>query len=305
MPREHFGADYQYLPKSSVLSFEEISRLVRIFATLGAEKLRLTGGEPLLRRDVHKLVGLLRASSTMELAMTSNGSLLEKQAEALATAGLDRITISLDSTHDATFQAMNDVDFSVDRVIAGIDAAQAAGLDPIKINAVVRRNVNEASVLDLASFGRQRGHTVRFIEYMDVGYTNSWKLGDIVPASEILDRIHARFPIEALHPRYRGEVARRYRYLDGGGEVGVIASVTAPFCGDCSRARLSADGHLYTCLFASEGLDLRAPLRRGESDEELARRIEERWVGRTDRYSEQRAVQRNNLPPVEMSYIGG
>ncbi len=296
MPREHFGADYQYLPKSSVLSFEEISRLVRIFATLGAEKLRLTGGEPLLRRDVHKLVGLLRASSTMELAMTSNGSLLEKQAEALATAGLDRITISLDSTHDATFQAMNDVDFSVDRVIAGIDAAQAAGLDPIKINAVVRRNVNEASVLDLASFGRQRGHTVRFIEYMDVGYTNSWKLGDIVPASEILDRIHARFPIEALHPRYRGEVARRYRYLDGGGEVGVIASVTAPFCGDCSRARLSADGHLYTCLFASEGLDLRAPLRR---------RIEERGVGRTDRYSEQRAVQRNNLPPVEMSYIGG
>ncbi len=305
MPREHFGPDYPYLPRAAVLSFEEISRLAGIFEALGAEKLRLTGGEPLLRRDVHKLVELLRACSSMELAMTSNGSLLHRQAQALADAGLDRITISLDSTQDATFQAINDVEFSVDRVMAGIDAAQVAGLEPIKINAVVRRNVNEGSILELASFGRQRGHTVRFIEFMDVGHTNCWEQSNVVPASEIVSRIHARFPLEPIQPAYRGEVATRYRYLDGAGEVGVIASVTAPFCGDCSRARLSADGHLYTCLFASEGLDLRAPLRRGDSDEELARLIEGRWATHTDRYSEQRAVRSNNVAPVEMSYIGG
>ena len=237
--------------------------------------------------------------------MTTNGSLLEGQVDAIAAAGLDRVTISLDSTNDSTFQAMNDVDFSVERVIAGIHAAQKAGLGPIKINAVVRRNVNEGDILELAGFGRKQGHTVRFIEFMDVGHTNCWKLDDVVPANEIVARIHAKFPLEPLEPAYRGEVAKRFRYLDGGGEIGVIASVTAPFCGDCSRARLSADGHLYTCLFASQGLDLKGPLRHGASDEELTRLIEGRWAIRTDRYSEQRANRGSDLLPVEMSYIGG
>ncbi len=305
MPREHFGPSHKYLPRTSLLSFEEIVRLATIFTSLGTEKVRLTGGEPLLRKDVHQLVRLLKSSSTMEIAMTSNGSLLEAQAEGLAKAGLDRVTVSLDSLHNPTFQGINDVDIPASQVIAGIDAAHAAGLGPIKINAVIRRSVNESDIKDLAVFARQRGHIIRFIEFMDVGLTNSWKLDEVVPAQEILTVIHALFPIESIEPTYQGEVARRYRYLDGGGELGVIASVSSPFCRDCSRARLSADGTLYTCLFASQGLDLRTPLREGASDQDLAGLIEGQWTARVDRYSELRSQNKEKNVPIEMSYIGG
>ena len=305
MPREHFGPDHGYLPRAALLSFEEISRLAAIFASLGVEKLRLTGGEPLLRKDIHELIRMLRSSSSVNLAMTSNGSLLQAQAEALAAAGLDRMTISLDSLHNPTFQAINDVDSSVSQIIAGIDAAHLAGLGPIKINAVIRRSINDGEVLSLAEFARKRGHTMRFIEFMDVGQTNSWRLDEVVPAREIIERIHSRHPIEAVAPSYPGEVARRYRYLDGAGELGVIASVTEPFCGACTRARLSADGHLFTCLFASQGLDLKLPLRRGDSDQEITALIASCWTARQDRYSELRARTPAENQPREMSYIGG
>jgi GTP 3',8-cyclase len=305
MPREHFGPDHKYLHRAEVLSFEEISRLVGIFDTLGARKLRLTGGEPLLRKDLHKLIALLKANSSMELAMTSNGSLLKDHAERLVTAGLDRVTISLDSIDDATFRAMNDVDFSVQRVFEGIDAAQAAGLSPIKINAVIQRGVNDQGIIDLANFARQHGHIMRFIEFMDVGHTNSWKLDNVVPAAAIVAKIHALHPLEAVEPAYRGEVASRYRYADNGGEIGVISSVSAPFCGNCTRARLSAEGRLFTCLFASDGLDLRTPLRRGDNNEQITQLIESTWASREDRYSEIRAFRAKSTPPVEMSYIGG
>ena len=305
MPREHFGPDHKYLPRAEVLSFEEISRLVGIFGALGARKLRLTGGEPLLRRDLHKLIALLKTSSSMELAMTSNGSLLKSHAEQLVAAGLDRITISLDSIDDATFRAMNDVEFSVQRVLEGIDAALTAGLRPIKINAVIRRGMNDEGIVDLATFARENGHIMRFIEFMDVGHTNSWKLDNVVPANEIVARINALYPLEAIEPAYRGEVASRYRYADGSGEIGIISSVSRPFCGSCTRARLSAEGRLYTCLFASEGLDQRTPLRRGDNDDQIRQLIESTWTSRSDRYSELRAQTPKSRPPVEMSYIGG
>jgi len=305
MPREHFGPDHKYLPRAEVLSFEEISRLVGIFGALGARKLRLTGGEPLLRRDLHKLIALLKTSSSMELAMTSNGSLLKSHAEQLVAAGLDRITISLDSIDDATFRAMNDVQFSVQQVLEGIDAARIAGLRPIKLNAVIRRGMNDQGIVDLATFARQNGHIMRFIEFMDVGHTNSWKLDNVVPATEIVARINALYPLEAIEPAYRGEVASRYRYADGSGEIGIISSVSRPFCGSCTRARLSAEGRLYTCLFASEGLDLRTPLRRGDNDDQIRQLIESTWTSRSDRYSELRAQRPKSRPPVEMSYIGG
>ena len=303
MPKEVFGRDYRFLDRKELLTFEEIARVARLAVGLGVEKLRLTGGEPLLRKDVEVLVEML-AGLGVELTLTTNASLLARKARALADAGLDRITVSLDSLDDETFRAMNDVDFPVARVLAGIDAADAAGL-PVKVNMVVRRGLNEHAVLPMARFFREAGHTLRFIEYMDVCHTNGWRLDDVVPAAELVRTIDAEMPLEPVDPGYRGEVAQRWRYRDGNGEVGVIASVTQPFCGDCTRARLSADGKLYTCLFAVKGQDLRALLRVGADDDELAASIEHVWSRRDDRYSELRSAETADLPKVEMSYIGG
>jgi cyclic pyranopterin phosphate synthase len=305
MPKEVFGREYRFLPREELLTFEEIERLAWIFASAGVEKIRLTGGEPLLRRNVERLVAMLAAVPGVDVAMTTNGSLLASKAGLLAEAGLRRVTVSLDSLDDRVFRAMNDVEFPVARVLAGIDAACAAGLTPVKINMVVRRGLNEASVLPMARYFRERGHTLRFIEYMDVGATNGWRLDDVVPADEILAVIDSEMPLEPLERSYRGEVARRWRYRDGSGEVGVIASVTDPFCGDCTRARISADGTLYTCLFATNGHDLRALLRAGASDEDLADAITALWRRRKDRYSELRSAETVRDAKVEMSYIGG
>ena len=304
MPKEVYGSSYRFLPRAELLTFEEIERLARLFAAQGVEKVRLTGGEPLLRRDVEKLVAMLAGISGLDLTMTTNGALLPHKASALAAAGLTRITVSLDSLDDQVFRALNDVDFPVDRVLTGIEAAAAAGL-PVKVNMVVKRGVNEDSIVPMARFFHGSGHTLRFIEYMDVGHTNGWRLDDVVPAAEILARIEAELPLEPVAPAYAGEVARRWRYLDGGGEIGVIASVTQPFCGDCTRARLSADGSLYTCLFATKGHDFRALLRNGASDDEIAAAIAAVWGRRTDRYSELRTAATARLEKVEMSYIGG
>jgi cyclic pyranopterin phosphate synthase len=303
MPKEVFGSDYRFLDRKELLTFEEIARVAGVFVGLGVTKLRLTGGEPLVRKDVERLIAML-APLGAELTLTTNASLLAPKAEALAAAGLDRVTVSLDSLDDETFQAMNDVDFPVARVLEGIEAAASQGL-PVKVNAVVKRGLNEHAILDLARYFRDAGHTLRFIEYMDVGATNGWRLDDVVPAKEILARISAEFPLEPVEPAYRGEVAERWRYLDGAGEVGVIASVTQPFCGDCTRARISAEGRLYTCLFGVRGHDLRALVRGGASDEELREAVAGHWSRRTDRYSERRSEATTDLPKVEMSYIGG
>lgn len=306
MPREVFGADYAFLPRSELLTYEELSRLAGIFVGLGVEKVRITGGEPLVRRDLHRLVaGLRSAGPHLDLAITTNGLLLEKHANALAVAGLDRATVSLDTLDDATFKRMSDTTASVSDVVAGIEAAAAAGLSPIKVNAVIVKGVNDNGVVDLATRFRELGHVVRFIEYMDVGTTNGWRPDLVVPAHEILEQISQRYPLEPAEANYRGEVARRWRYVDGRGEIGMIASVTGPFCGDCSRARISAEGVLYTCLFASDGLDLRAPLRAGTSDDELRELISGCWSSREDRYSEIRSANTAGLPRIEMSYIGG
>ncbi|MBV8221871.1 MAG: GTP 3',8-cyclase MoaA [Candidatus Eremiobacteraeota bacterium] len=306
MPKEVFGRDFHFLPARELLTFEEIERLARVFARLGVEKLRVTGGEPLLRRDLPTLISMLSAiPGIRDITLTTNGVLLPKLAPALKSAGLQRVTVSLDSLDDAVFRAMNDVDMPVARVLEGIDAAAEAGLGPIKINVVVKRGVNDAGLVDVAGHFRGSRHIVRFIEYMDVGTTNGWRLDDVVPAAEIVRAIDAVFPLEALAPNYRGEVADRYRYKDGSGEIGVIASVTQPFCGDCSRARLSSEGLLYTCLFAANGRDLRALLRAGAGDDELASFIEGAWHVRDDRYSELRARETSHLPKVEMSHIGG
>lgn len=305
MPKEVFGRDYPFLPRAELLTFEEIERLTRTFAGLGVEKVRITGGEPLVRRDLETLIGMLARIDGLDLTLTTNGALLAQKARALREAGLDRITVSLDSLDDEAFRAMNDVDFPVARVLAGIDAALAAGLAPVKVNVVVKRGVNEQGVLPLARAFRGTGVVVRFIEYMDVGHTNGWRLNDVVPAAEIVETIDAELPLEPVEAAYRGEVANRWRYRDGSGEIGVIASVTQPFCGDCTRARLSADGKLYTCLFAVRGHDLRALLRGGASDEEVARALADVWSARTDRYSELRSAETADLPKVEMSYIGG
>jgi cyclic pyranopterin phosphate synthase len=302
-----FGHDFQFLAREELLSFEEIHRLARLFVGAGVTKIRVTGGEPLVRRDLERLIGMLdelRGDGLSDLTLTTNGSLLPAKAQALRDAGLDRVTVSLDSLDDAVFQAMNDVRFPVARVLAGIDAAQTAGL-PVKVNTVVQRGVNEHSVADIAGHFRETGIVVRFIEYMDVGTTNGWRLDDVVPAAEILERIGERWPLEPLPANYPGEVATRYRYADGAGEVGVIASVTRPFCGACTRARLSAEGELYTCLFAARGADLRAPLRSGSSDEDLAERLAGIWGRRADRYSEIRGAETRDAPRVEMSHIGG
>ena len=304
MPKEVFGRDYRFLPRRELLTFEEIERVARVFVSLGVNKLRITGGEPLLRRDLEHLVARLAALGDLDLTLTTNGALLGKKAEALAAAGLTRVTVSLDSLDDEVFRAMNDVDFPVARVLGAIDAAAAAGL-PVKVNVVVKRGLNDGSVLDMARRFRGTGHVVRFIEFMDVGATNGWRLDDVVPAAEIVRTIGAEFPLEPVEPAYRGEVSERYRYLDGAGEIGVIASVTQPFCGNCTRARLSADGKLYTCLFAVRGHDLRAQLRSEAGDDELEAAIRAVWERRTDRYSELRTEDTAALRKVEMSYIGG
>jgi cyclic pyranopterin phosphate synthase len=304
MPKEVYGRDYAFLPRRDLLTFEEIARLARVFARLGVEKIRLTGGEPLIRREVERLVEMLASIPGLDLTLTTNGALLAQKAQALRDAGLGRITVSLDSLDDEVFRAMNDVDFPVQTVLEGIDAAAAAGL-PVKVNVVVKRGVNEDSVLPMARRFRDQGHVVRFIEYMDVGHTNGWRLDDVVPATDIVAAIDAELPLERLPPRYPGEVAERYRYRDGRGEVGVIASVTRPFCGACTRARLSADGSLYTCLFATTGHDLRALVRDGSSDGDVAASIGGIWRERSDRYSELRSAATGDLPKVEMSYIGG
>ena len=317
MPREVYGRDFAFLPRAELLTFEEIERLARLFVRLGVRKLRLTGGEPLLRRDLPTLVRMLAAIAGVEdLTLTTNGSLLARHAVALAGAGLDRVTVSLDSLDDSTFARMNDVGFPVAAVLEGIEAAARAGLTPIKVNMVVRRGMNERDVVPMAQYFRERGHILRFIEYMDVGHTNGWRMDDVVPAAEILALIDAEMPLVQVPPRYRGEVADRWAYRDGPGEVGIIASVTQPFCADCSRARLTADGQLFTCLFASIGHDLRAPLRSRATDDELLEAISSIWVGRDDRYSEIRSLATlpsarsaaRSLPQlerVEMSRIGG
>jgi cyclic pyranopterin phosphate synthase len=303
MPKEVYGRGHRFMDRKELLSFEEITRVASVFVESGVGKLRLTGGEPLVRRDLERLIELL-APLGADLTLTTNGALLPQKAQALADAGLRRITVSLDSLDDEQFRALNDVDFPVDRVLDGIDAASAAGL-PVKVNAVVKRGVNEDQIVPMAARFRELGHTLRFIEYMDVGHTNGWQLADVVPAREIVARLDEEFGVEPVEAGYRGEVARRYRYRDGHGEVGVIASVTQPFCGDCTRARLSAEGRLFTCLFAGRGHDLRAALRSGASDEELAAQIHEVWRARTDRYSELRSQATEGLEKVEMSYIGG
>jgi cyclic pyranopterin phosphate synthase len=309
MPKEVYGRDHQFLDRKELLTLEEIARVAGVFASLGVRTVRITGGEPLVRRNVEHLVRLLHALPTpsgtpLELALTTNGSLLPQKAQALADAGLDRVTVSLDSIDDDAFRAMNDVDFPVRKVLEGIDAAAAAGLR-VKVNAVVKRGANDDGIVALAEQFRGTGHTLRFIEYMDVGNTNGWRLDDVVSADEILAAIGAVHPLEAVASARPDETARRYRYLDGAGELGVIASVTKPFCGACSRARLSAEGRLHTCLFALKGHDLRAPLRLGASDEELAELLRSIWSRRTDRYSELRTAKTASLPKVEMSYIGG
>jgi cyclic pyranopterin phosphate synthase len=306
MPREIFGSGFQFLPRAELLTFEEIMRLAALFIDHGVEKLRLTGGEPLLRRDIERLVSMLAPLPGLrDLTLTTNGSLLAAKAEGLAAAGLRRITVSLDSLDDAVFACLNDADFPVARVLEGIEAAERAGLVPIKVNMVVRRGINESSVLPMARHFRERGHILRFIEYMDVGHSNGWRLDDVVPAEEIVSQIDAEMPLEAIPPNYPGEVADRWRYRDGSGEVGVIASVSQPFCGTCTRARLTAEGLLYTCLFGLRGHDLRAPLRAGESDEAISERIRGVWNARSDRYSEIRSAATVPLPKVEMSHIGG
>src|SRR5438034_3739977 len=310
MPREVFGRDFVFLPREQLLTFEELTRLAAIFAGLGVRKLRLTGGEPLLRRDLDKLVAMLAGVGGIgDIALTTNGALLAGKAQALAAAGLRRVTVSLDSLDDAVFMALNDAGFPVARVLEAIAAAADAGLAPVKVNMVVRRGVNEQSVLPMAAHFRHSGHVLRFIEYMDVGTTNGWRLDEVVPAAEIISLVGGRWPLEPADPAYPGEVARRYRYRDGAGEIGVIASVTQPFCRGCTRARLSADGQLYNCLFAAAGHDLRGPLRAGASDQALRQQINATWTQRTDRYSEQRtrptSRTRQVKPKVEMSHIGG
>jgi cyclic pyranopterin phosphate synthase len=305
MPKEVFGKDYQFLERREILTFEEIARLARIFRGLGIEKIRLTGGEPLIRRNIEQLIAQLARIPGLDLTLTTNGSSLKPKASALRAAGLRRITVSLDSLDDAVFRRLNDVDFPVARVLEGIEAASAAGLTPVKINMVVKRGENDASILPMARFFRRTGHILRFIEYMDVGHTNGWRMNDVVPAREIVDLIDREMPLEPIDPNYPGEVAERWRYRDGSGEIGVIASVTQAFCRTCTRLRLSTEGQLYTCLFATTGHDLRARLRGGASDDELRMEVSGIWSKRADRYSEIRASQTPRLQKIEMSYIGG
>ena len=305
MPKEVFGKDFQFLERTQLLSFGEIHRLVRIFREHGVQKIRITGGEPLVRRKLERLIEMLAYWSDLDLTLTTNGSLLKQKARELKDAGLQRVTVSLDSLDDAVFRAMNDVDFPVQKVLEGIEEAANVGLLPLKVNMVVKRGVNEDSVLPMARYFKQHGHILRFIEFMDVGATNGWKMEHVVPSREIVERINREMPIEPVDPSYRGEVAERWRYLDNGCEVGFISSVTQAFCRDCTRARLSAEGQLYTCLFATKGTDFRELLRSGASDEEISALIGKVWTARADRYSEIRTAETAPLRKIEMSYIGG
>ena len=306
MPKDVFGRDYPFLPHAELLTFEELARVAKVFVGLGVRKIRLTGGEPLLRRRIERLIEMLAGlSPDLDLTLTTNGALLAQKARALKEAGLKRVTVSLDSLDDATFRAMNDVDFPVARVLEGIDAAAAAGLAPLKLNMVVKRGMNERSIVPMARHFRGSGHIVRFIEYMDVGATNGWRMDDVVPATEIVRLIDREFPLAAADANYTGEVAERWRYTDGSGEIGVIASVTQAFCRDCTRARLSTDGKLYTCLFAQQGFDLRELVRGGANDAQLRNAIVAIWRQRGDRYSEIRTAATAREAKVEMSYIGG
>jgi len=304
MPREVFDSSYRFLPHEAILSFEEIARLARVFVGLGVNKLRLTGGEPLVRRNLDRLVAML-AELDAQVTLTTNGSLLAKQAAALKKAGLDRVTVSLDSLDDATFRKMNDADFPVAKVIDGIETAAAVGLGPVKINMVVKRGVNDHSIVDMAQRWRGTGHIIRFIEFMDVGSTNGWKMDDVIPSAEVVRRIGARWPLEPIDANYPGEVAERWRYVDGSGEIGVISSVTQAFCWSCTRMRLSTEGSLFTCLFAQSGHDLKGLLRSGASDTQLRNEIAAVWQQRADRYSEIRTEFTARNKKVEMSYIGG
>ncbi len=310
MPKAVFDKDYRFLPQASLLSFEEITRLVRIFIGHGVEKIRLTGGEPLLRKDLHQLIAMLAqlrtaAGEPLDLTLTTNGSILPRKAQALRDAGLQRITVSLDALDDRAFRAMNDVDFPVSDVLAGIEAADRAGLSPLKINMVVKRGVNDHEIVPMVRHFRGSGHIVRFIEFMDVGASNGWRLDDVVPSAEVVRRIAEVFPLEPIDPNYPGEVAERWRLADGTAEIGVISSVTQPFCAGCTRARLSTEGKLYTCLFASSGHDFRALLRAGHSDAQIGGALAALWRERDDRYSEIRSANTTDLRRIEMSYIGG
>jgi cyclic pyranopterin phosphate synthase len=310
MPKEVFGRDYAFLPHDQVLTFEEIARLAGVFVEQGVEKLRITGGEPLVRRNLPTLIAMLAGlrrpdGGAIDLTLTTNGSALRAMAQPLADAGLQRVTVSLDSLDDAVFGAMNGIDFPVARVLDGIAAAADAGLDPIKVNMVVRRGINESSIVPMAAWARDTKVILRFIEYMDVGHSNGWRLDEVVPAQELLDIVAAEWPIEPADPGYRGEVADRWRYLDGGGEFGVISSVTQPFCRDCTRARVSAEGKVYTCLFAIAGHDARAVLRSDATDDQLTAFVRSIWTRRGDRYSELRSAATTSLPKVEMFAMGG
>ena len=317
MPSEVFNKDYAFLPQTSLLNFEEITRLTKIFVAHGVEKIRLTGGEPLLRKHLEVLIEMLARLVTpegkpLDITLTTNASLLAKKAQLLKDAGLQRVTVSLDALDDATFRRMNDVDFPVADVLRGIEVAQKVGLAPIKINMVVKRGTNDTEILQMARHFRNSGVVLRFIEYMDVGATNGWRMDEVLPSAQVIERINAEFPLTAINPNYVGETAERWRYADGGGEIGVISSVTHAFCGDCNRARLSTEGKLFLCLFASQGHDLRALLRNGSADDQIAGAVGHIWQARTDRYSELRAAlpaDTSLLKPgekrVEMSYIGG
>ena len=305
MPKDVYGRDFPFLPHAALLTFEEITRLARIFVAQGVRKIRLTGGEPLLRKNLERLVGMLASLGDIDLTLTTNGALLARKARALRDAGLRRVTVSLDALDDPTFRAMNDVDFPVRRVLDGIESAQAAGFSPIKINAVVKRGLNEHAIVPLARHFRNTGHIVRFIEYMDVGHTNGWRMDHVVPAAEILARIDRVFPLDPVEANYAGEVAQRWRYRDSGQEIGVIASVTQAFCRDCTRAPLSTDGKLYTCLFADAGYDVRMLLRDAFDDAAIGNAIAAIWRQRTDRYSEVRTANTPKAGRIEMSYIGG
>jgi len=306
MPKEVFNRDYEFLPRADLLTFEELTRVAKAAVALGAEKFRLTGGEPLMRRHLDRLVGQLAdIEGVADIAMTTNAALLSKHAAVLKEAGLSRVTVSLDAIDNEVFQSMNDVGVDVQTVLDGIDAAANVGLGPIKINMVVKKDINDQEIPKLAEHFRGTGHIVRFIEYMDVGATNGWRMNDVLAAGEILARIEEHHEIEPVDPGYRGEVASRYRYKDGSGEIGIIASVTKPFCGDCTRLRLGADGRLFTCLFGSEGTDIRGPIRDGATDDDLVEIMRGVWEARTDRYSEKRTESNLPFPRVEMSYIGG
>jgi cyclic pyranopterin phosphate synthase len=310
MPRTVFDKSYQFLPHAEVLSFEEITRLARVFVAHGVEKLRLTGGEPLLRKNIEALSEMLAqlrtpAGAPLDLTLTTNASLLPKKARSLRAAGLQRLTVSLDSLDDATFRAMNDVDFPVSRVLEGITAAEDAGFGPVKINMVVKKGLNDDGIVEMARRFKGSGHIVRFIEFMDVGSSNGWRMDDVVPSAEVIRRIGAELPLEEIEPNYTGEVAERWRYADGGGEIGVISSVTQAFCSTCTRARLSVEGKLYTCLFAHAGHDLRALMRLGHTDEDIAAAVSHLWGRREDRYSEIRTEATARERKIEMSYIGG